>query len=149
MPVVSHCVSYQNLRVLEGFARGLLLGFNKAYQACVGSWAPANMAPLICILFLCVDAGVVYAFTCTHECRGGWRSRPGCFTLPLSTLSFETESLTELGAHQFSSAGWPAHFRDSHISAFPGPGQIQAVTPGCSLWVLWNWVQAMFTEQTL
>lgn len=68
--VVSHCISYQ---------KDLLLGFNKADEACVEFWVPANI-----VLVLYVPADVVNAFACTCECCEGQRSTSGCFAPSLS-----------------------------------------------------------------
>lgn len=51
----------------------------------------------------------VNTFMCVHSVQVWWRSEitPGNLLQSLSTLSFETESLTEPVAHVFGWPRWP------------------------------------------
>lgn len=78
----------------------------------------------------------VYGCSCTRVYMRRLEGSIKCLLQSLWTLFFETESLTEAGAHPLSEASWPMSSRESPVTVFSALGlQVQAVIAGFFMWV--------------
>lgn len=91
---------------------------------------------LVCVYMpVCVRGYTLHSHVCQHTCP--WRPEVNVQSplQLLSTLSFETKSLTETGDSQFTQTGCPVSPRDLPISASSSLGLWVSSAPGSFLFI--------------